>query len=322
MNRLSPLVLLVTILFISCEKEELPITAHSAGSAITSTVNMNVDYRYQIFFDLETNTAVGQCLKTSWDLGFETAADGIHIVLNAAKYMMSLNTGDTSFVSVTDTSGFSSGKTWDAPSGNLDSTAIGNWTVPLNTYIIDRGYSETGQHQGFRKVRFESVTTTNFTVRLANLNGSGEVVMTVPKDTACNFTFLSFSNGGQIVTVEPPKRDWDLMFTQFIHEFHDPTSTYLVTGCLLNRYNTHAVRDTIVEFTAIDFQSLENYTLSESINTIGYDWKTFNGTSYITDPAISYIILDQHAYYYKLHFIDFYDQSGVKGNPKWEFQRL
>lgn len=322
MKDITCLAIISGLLFCSCDKEELPAVAHAAGADLTATVDMNNDYRYQIYFDLATNTVVGQVPKTSWDLGFDTDANGSSIIVNSSKAMYAYNTGDTAFVSLTDTSGFTAGKMWDAISGNLDSTAIGNWTVNHHTYIIDRGYSETGQHQGFRKVRFESVSTTEFVVRFANMNGSNEVVMTVPKDSTYNFTFLSFSNGGQLVSVEPPKRDWDLVFTQYIHIFFNPTEPYLVTGCLLNRYNTSAILDSTVEYTDITFASAGTYTLSPLINTIGYDWKAWNGTTYVTYPEMNYIILDQHGYYYKLHFVDFYNANGVKGNPKWEFQHL
>lgn len=306
----------------SCDKEELPALAHAAGSDLSATVDMNADYRYQIYYDLETNTVVGQVPKTAWDLGFETDANGFHVIVNSAKAMYAFNTGDTAFVSLTDTSGFAAGKMWDAISGNLDSTAIRNWTTDHHTYIVDRGYSETGQHQGFRKVRFENVNASEYTVRFANMNGTGEVMMSVPKDSAYNFTFLSFANGGQLVNVEPPKRDWDLVFTQYIHIFFNPTEPYLVTGCLLNRFNTTAVLDSTTDYADISFSSLGNYTLIPAINVIGYDWKAWNGTAYITYPEMVYIIHDQHGYYYKLHFVDFYNASGVKGNPRWDYQRL
>lgn len=314
--------LLLTVLFTSCEKEELPVGAHDAGATLTATVDMNSDYRYQIYYDLATNTVVGQVPKTAWDLGFETSANGSKVIVNSSKAMYACNTGDTAFTALTDTSGFAAGKRWDAVSGNLDSTAVGDWTTSRNTYIIDRGYSHTGQHQGFRKVRFESVNTNEYAVRFANMNGTGEVFMTIPKDSAYNFTFLSLANGGAVVNVEPPKRDWDLVFTQYIHVFYNPTEPYLVTGCLLNRYNTTAILDSSTAYAAIGFSSVGSYNLSRMINVIGYDWKAWNGSSYITYPSMVYVILDQHGYYYKLHFVDFYNQSGIKGNPKWEFQRL
>ena len=77
-------------------------------------------------------------------------------------------------------------------------------------------------------------------------------------------------------------------------------------------------------FSNITYEFAELQTLSENINTIGYRWKEFNfsTSSYIIFPQMNYIIKDSEGFYYKLHFIDFYDISGNKGNPKWEFQRL
>ncbi|HET8962741.1 MAG TPA: hypothetical protein VFM99_02505, partial [Chitinophagales bacterium] len=46
------------LLFSSCEKEELPITPHDPGDIITTSVNMDASYKWQIYFDLKTNTIV------------------------------------------------------------------------------------------------------------------------------------------------------------------------------------------------------------------------------------------------------------------------
>ncbi|TND09811.1 MAG: hypothetical protein FD123_935 [Bacteroidetes bacterium] len=312
----------VLLLLASCEKAELPVPAHDPGTVITNTVNMEINYKWQIYFDLGTNSVVGQNLKSNWDLGFETSANGFHVVLNSAKAMYALNSGDTVFAQVTDTAGFAFGKRWDEASGNFDSTAVGDWTTVRPVYIIDRGYNENGQHQGFRKLRIESGDAVSYTIRFAAMNGSGETVLTVPKDSAYNFTFVSMSGSGQIVQAEPPKADWDIVFTQFTHIFYNPTTPYLVTGCLLNRHTTAAARDSTRDFSEITLGDTGNYVFSGAINTVGYDWKSFSGSTYVTHPEKNFIIRDREGFYYKLHFIDFYDQAGNKGNPKWEFQRL
>lgn len=315
-------ILISAFAFVSCKKGELPVPKHDSGAVYTSTVDISSNYKYQVYFDLKTNSVVGQNLKTAWDLGFEATATGNRIILNGSKAMYAYNTGITDFASVTDTSGFAANKSWDAPSGNLDSTAIGDWIGANTVYIIDRGYSETGDHQGFRKIVFETVSSTEYKVKFANLNGSGLTELTIIKDDTYNFAFLSFTSSS-VVMVEPPKADWDLVFTQYIHVFYEPElTTYLVTGCLLNHYNTVSSKDVTTPFTDISFASLGNYTLTNAINTIGYDWKVFDGSTYTVDPAKNYIIRDSEGFHYKLHFIDFYNQSGVKGNPKWEFQEL
>ncbi len=310
------------MVFFSCKKEELPVPKHEAGDVITASVNMDVSYKWQIYYDLNTNTVVGQNLKTAWDLAFETNANGFHVVLNSSKVMFAYNTNIVNFSTVTDTIGFAVNKKWDAPTGNLDSTAIGDWRNSNFVYIIDRGYNELGVHQGFRKIQFLSVDATKFLVRFAQLNGTGDVTLEINKDDKYNFTFLSFTTSNTLI-IEPPKATWDLVFTQYTHIFYDPQPTpYLVTGCLLNRYNTTAIMDSLIPFASIQFSDAQNYILSANINTIGYNWKTFTGGVFITHPHMTYVIKDSKGYYYKLHFIDFYDQLGNKGNPKWEYQKL
>lgn len=309
-------------LLFSCKKEELPVPTHDPGNVTTATVNMESNYKWQLFYDLKTNTVVGQNLKTSWDLGFEATPSGYRIILNTSKAMFARNTGNTDFTAITDTTGFAVNKKWDEASGNLDSTAIGDWRNASNVYVLDRGYNETGVHQGFQKIQFQSVDANKYVVRFSQLNGIGDITLQIHKDSIYNLAFLSFSIGNTII-VEPPKTTWDIEFTQYTHIFYDPPVTpYLVTGCLLNRYNTTAQKDSLLIFSTINFSAIENLTFSSDINTIGYDWKIFANGTYITYPQINYIIKDSEGFYYKLHFIDFYNNSGVKGYPKWEFQQL
>lgn len=309
-------------LFISCKKDELPVPAHDPGNVITATVNMEASYKWQIYYDLKTNSVVGQNLKTAWDLGFESTSTGYRIILNTSKAMFAYNTGNTNFTAITDTIGFAANKKWDEASGNLDSTAIGDWRSTNNVYIIDRGYNELGIHEGFRKIQFQNVNAHKYEVRFSHLNGTGDITLQINKDSTYNFQFLSFDLNN-ILIVEPPKTTWDLVFTQYTHIFYEQKPTpYLVTGCLLNRYRTYAKMDSLITFTSIELQSAQTYILSSNINTIGYNWKTYTNGDFVTHPHMNYIIKDSEGFYFKLHFIDFYNSSGIKGNPKWEFQQL
>ena len=140
----------------SCEKEELPVPKHSPGNVITATVDMESNYKWQLFYSLKNNAVVSKNLKTIWDIGFETSADGYRIIINSAKFMFVSNMGNVSFNAVTDTSGFEANKKWDEASGNLDSTAIGDWRNKNNVYLISRGYDELGVHLGFKKMQIQS----------------------------------------------------------------------------------------------------------------------------------------------------------------------
>ncbi|NQX98779.1 MAG: hypothetical protein HRT73_13000 [Flavobacteriales bacterium] len=319
----SILVLVSATLF-SCEKKELPVPAHDPGDVITNSVSMNSDYRYQLFFDLETNTMVKRNLKTDWDLGFETTASGFHIILNTAKAMFSANTFQTDFSLITDTTGLIF--KWDEPSGHIDSTAIKDWRGAQNVYVIDRGYNEIGLHLGFKKVVFQSVNSIEYVVRFANLDGTNDITYQVAKDDQYNFAFLSLNSSGSIASIQPLKEDWDIVFTQYINIFYDqdPPLPYLVTGTITNRNKVEVAQVFDKDFSAITLADVANYSLSPNINTIGYDWKfyDFDTGQYAVDVNQNYIIKSTEGKYFKLHFIDFYNTSGIKGTPTFEFQEM
>ncbi|GIV35129.1 MAG: hypothetical protein KatS3mg031_2664 [Chitinophagales bacterium] len=322
-----PLCLLPVLLMLSgCLKDELPVPPHSPGEVITASVDLEPTYRWQVYYDLDRSAITDKHLKTVWDLGFETSAEGFHVILNTSKLMFACNTGNPSFAEVNDTSGFFRCRKWDEASGNPDSTAIGDWRGHKNVYLIDRGLSETGQSLGFRKIKFLEVNDRYYRIRLAHINGSEDTVIQIFKDTSYNFMFLSFDNKGQVVKAEPPKSEWDLCFTQYTHIFYDtvPVTPYLVTGCLLNRYNTVARMITSIPFQDIDFTFASSLELSDAVNTIGYDWKRydFKAGAYTVLDNRTYVIRDAEGTYFKLRFIDFYNALGQSGSPRWEYQRL
>lgn len=314
----------LSLLLGSCEKKELPVPKHVPGNTIAATVDLDPTYKWQVYYSLKDNKEVGRNLKTAWDLGFETTPGGYHVILNMSKSMFALNTRKTDFVAVTfaDTSGFYEHRQWDAPNGDLDSTAICDWRSKQNVYIVDLGYNELGQPLGFKKIQILTVNDSIYTFRTGDLSSTALTTISLKKDSIYNFCYTSLSTGLAVTGIEPPKTDWDVVFTQYTHIFYDPFTPYLVTGCLLNRYKTKANEDTLLSFDNISSGNVNIKDFSDAIDVIGYDWKTFTGSKYVTNSRINYIIRDQSGQDYKLHFIDFYSTSGVKGSPKWEYQRL
>jgi hypothetical protein len=306
-------------------RDELPVKAHESGNVTTASVDMDATYKYQVYYDLRTNTVVGRNEKTIWDIGLETTADGYHIVMNGAKAMYAMATSKTNFTDVTtaDTAGFAARSKWDAFNGSMDSTAIGDWRTNKPVYIVDRGYDGAGKHQGWAKLQMLAVTDSSYIIRFASVNGADEATIVVKKDSAYNLAFVSFATKAQVM-VEPVKHSWDIVFSQYTFVFYDmdPPTPYLVTGCLLNRYKTTAYMDTLTSFNEINYGNVATDRLVDDIGVIGYDWKVFNGTKYTVRAKNNYIIRDADGLLYKLHFTAFYNAAGVKGNPQWEFQQL
>ncbi|MBI35493.1 MAG: hypothetical protein CMP67_09045 [Flavobacteriales bacterium] len=328
----------ITLLFISffifsCEKEEQPIERQKkTGEQITASVFLDSDYKYQIFYDLESNKEVAKNITTEWDIGFECGDEGYHIKLNASKGMQVWCSGETSFSAVESYSGAE--WTWDNPNGSIDSTAIGEWgqkngedIISNNqVFVLDMGYNSEGYSQGYKKMKILGLSDNRYQVKIADLSGENEFTKFISKDNDYNFVFLSFENQGAIVSIEPPKDDWDLVFTKYTHTFQSEgvPIPYGVTGILLNPSRISVHRDTIFGFENINRDAAQTLEYSFNHNVIGYDWKTYDyeSGSYIIHPEKNFVIKDKSGFYYKFHVIDFYNDSGQKGNIKFEFMLL
>ena len=330
MRFLATFIILLFILT-SCFEEDTIVPPHDPGDLTIGEVELTETYKYQVFYDFETNSTIAQNLISEWDLGFETSDSGWHVILNTSKMMLAGNTGKTNFEDVNDKGEIA--MNYDQSDGNLDSTAIGNWyelteEIPGSkefVYVVDRGTDEDFNMVGEKKVTFNFEDENTYSVRFANLDGSGDQTMVIPKDTSVNFVCFSFEKG--IVDIEPNKDNWDLQFgkysTLLFTDVGDPYP-YLVTGVLLNPYKTVAALDTINQFDEINFEIAEQQRLVKQRDIIGYEWKEydFDNEMYTVDPEKIYILKNRIGFYYKLRFIDYYNSTGERGFPTFEFLRL
>lgn len=316
-------VLTVIIFFFSCEKKELPAPKYNRGDVLLAQVNMTSNYKNQIWFSLSENMIISTNYKTDWDIAFESSAGGNRVILNSALGMRSYKTNYTQLSEVTDTTGLGAREIIDSPTGNLDSTAIDNWYANNTVYIINRGYSETGQLLGFYKLRIVSVSASTFTIEYANIFGTQTYQAIINKSDQYNTNAYSFTTHQQI-NIEPLKTNYDLCFTQYTHVFHEPFQYYQVTGVLSNMYNTRVIKISDKPFSEITMSDTLNRVFTHHKNSIGYDWKEFdlNSNLFTVNPNISYIINDSKGFYYKLHFVDFYNSQGIKGYPTFEFKKM
>ena len=129
------------------------------------------------------------------------------------------------------------------------------------------------------------------------------------------------------MNIEPAKNSWDLVFTQYTHLFTNNTETpaYLVTGILTNYLNNVMVAiDSTTLFDEINLDLISSYNFSNDQDGIGYNWKRYDleNQVYTVNSEITYIIKDLSNRYFKMHFIDFYNDLGEKGYPKFEIQEL
>lgn len=302
----------------SCLKEDNPANKPDPGEAVTLSVAMGADYRYQIWFDLGTESIVKTALKTDWDWALGSTAEN-DIYLNAAKFMMAAKT-PLPFDAVNSTTNLTFRA--DDNSGNPDSLAFAQWQ-PGDVYVIDLGFTPTGTALGYIKVELIALTSGVLTFRYGPLDGSSVYTGQISQKSTYNKVAYSFASHQQLYA-EPPIADWDLAFTQYTYIFYEPDYTpYLVTGVLNNTGVAVAV-DKNKSFASITINDVAGYTFSNAQDGVGYDWKTydFDLSTFTISVSTNYIIKDAEGVYYKLHFIDFYDSNGIKGTPKFELQRL
>ena len=312
---------MIAVLLSSCLKEELPIPKREAGELTVGEVSMGANYEYQIYFDFSANQMTGNISKNIWDLGFETGDEGSHVITNTSRNMMVYTTDKTNLSDISSEVQYTNDPKFDNANGNLDSTGIGNWEDGF-VRIINMGYSSTGNELGFYKLKIHEVTPTTYTFEFANVESTTSSTRTILKREGYNFTYYSMISDLE-EDVSPKTQDWDIVFTQYIHQFYEPVVTpYLVTGCISNRIETKVGLVTEVDFDAIDLAYAEGVELSENTNTIGFSWKTLVGEGYEINTEMTYVIQDYEGIYYKMRFIDFYSETGEKGNPVWEFVEL
>ena len=305
----------------SCFKDDDPVTLPAQGSVENFQISMGKTYHRQEYFDLGTRDTLGS-EHAAWDLCFESSEAGWHVWINGGNFALAAVTDTQDFDAVKDTIGAM--WKWDESSWNADSTAIGDWRNDRFVYIIDRGAGKSVDER-FKKIIFQSVDETMYEIEYSNLDGSIKNTFDVPKKAQNIYVYFTFDNGGSMLDIEPDLQHWDLLFTRYRYIFYDqhPPLPYLVNGVLINPEVSVAV-DSSMTFSSIDYQKVVNLNYTNARDIIGWKWKSYDFTNqaYVVRSHINYIIRDIEGYYWKLHFIDFYNFQGEPGYPQFEFQRL
>lgn len=318
----SLIVAALALLWTGCLKDEIPVPAPPPGTATQGQACIGVDYSGQVWYDISSNTVVRSNSKMDWDLAFEGGADGWHVRLNGARFMRAVEKADGDISQPVDTNGFAPLWRVDHNSGSLDSTAIRDWRDGLPVYAIDLGYNTLGLRMGVRQLRILSVDATGYTFQVAGMNGTGLQEYTVAKDPQRSWTHFRISSG-QAVTISPPQGAYDLVFTQYTHQFYDPHIAYLVTGAV-NGYSGCRVARVTGDFAAVTLADTLMHPFSSAEDGVGYEWKEydFDTDLYVLYPDRIFIVQDAEGAYHKLHFTGFYNENGERGCPKFEVQPL
>lgn len=329
MRNLIPLTMLA-LCCTACFEEDDMVMPHDQGDLEVGVAEMGFYYGRQVYYDLHQNREVASNAVTEWDLRFESAGGGWTIRLNSSKFMLAGTTGDTVFSDIPVKEEMD--MTFDHSGGYPDSTAIGTWyslagdsAISMRqVYLVDRGSDEKSRPLGIRKVQFD-ISGSDYVIRFADPAGNPGTTRLIRRDPEQQWIYFSFEAG--ISEIAPHAGQWSLLFTRYttmLQTNEGEDYPYIVTGVLLNTAGVAACPDTIHDFGLLALPDTLDLELSTRADVIGYDWKyyDFDAGIYTIVPGSAYVIRDRDGFYYKLRFIDFYNDTGEKGYPRFEFVRM
>lgn len=354
MNKLTKIITLLcfTAAVTACKKDEDPIVVVPPSDGSTLTLKgligseAGASAGNSVFVDFSTDKQVSAA-RASWDLGFYSGTD-FRVIINhtAGATAIALNKTDLTTVTAADTTALVSSATLALGQGaggfSTIDPVVGNTAAYLagtviktisatdadnKVYIVNRGTAGFTENRGWQKIRVIR-NGNGYTLQYAKINETTFKTLTIAKDAAYNFKYVSFVNGA--VNVEPEKASWDMEWTLSTYEA-SPTIPYTFSDFVLINfvggvtaaeviYSGTAANNT-VSYTDFKEANLTGITFLGNREVIAGNWRITSGTPIGVKTDRFYLIKDSAGNIYKLKFISFHpNDSGVRGNPVIEYK--
>ena len=314
----------IFIFFSSCEKKEMPITLPAKGDGSMLQVDMGENYEYQFYINLDLGKVVHATKNNLYHLAFQSGGNQKAVLTNSGQGMAVYNTGKSDFAAVGFNDTLIAYENWkyDAPSNDIDSSAIGNWNTESQVYLIKLGKTNAR----VRKFQIKYVDAFQYIIHVGDLNSSIGTDIIILKNKDQVFTYFSFDFLTTVTDVEPASNvKWDFVFTLYNKTFYDqnPALPYVVNGVLFHPATLGTVDSNSI-YNAINKDFASSRSLVSKKDLIGYSWKNYDRDQnlYTMNNRYNFIIQNGDGRFYKLRFIDFYSATGIKGSPKFEYKLL
>lgn len=275
-----------------------------AQGQIFDVVSIGSGYTNQTFYSMP-NGEISSVTNTDWDLAFQISGFEASILINGKNnvrlFKSGLDVNSWSAVTANDTIGmlnssnelFNQDTSWWAGAFNITNDPSNQFDLGWGVYdfathvvVGDSLYFLQMPNGDIKKVWIQALQNGIYNFAYADVDGSNEVNASLDKldFPGKNFGYYSITNNTTIDR-EPNKYTWDLAFMQYMAT---TPFIYKVTGVLAN--------DSVTTFKAypVDVNTVTPWGVSFSnyINTIGYDWKSydFNLNAWsIEDSTVFYV---------------------------------
>ena len=292
------------------------ILFYFSPQAQTVQISMGNNYANQIFYSMQ-NGEIKNIRNDNWDLAFTTDQYASTIRTNDGKgvELYTYHLGDTSDwqnINASIMNNLSSGMYNSEISwydGAFENNSLGHpdygWGVynMINHNVTgDSLYIIKTINGNWKKIWIQELTTAGeYIFKFANLDGSNEITQSILKTNYTDKNFIYFSiDQNTIIDREPISSEWDITFTKYISPVQ--AMPYPVTGVLTNN-NTEVAKATGVT-DPLTYFDYSNHNFNSEINSIGYDWKSYQG-SFVVDANRCYFIKDKIENIWRLVFNSF-----------------
>lgn len=290
----------------------------NAQSIIVDSVSLGTGYANRSFYSL-SNGEVLNSSNLSWDLAFDLSNFGSSIRINDSKGLVLYNypNGDTNSWNNIDTTGivnwyrlYNTDTSWSVGAFDRNIDLNNNFDVGWGIYNMmthhitgDSIYVLPLVNGNWKKIQIIKLASGTYHFKYANIDGSDEHYVAIKKSDYPNKNFVYYSlENHSIIDLEPSKDTWEIVFTKYVTEI-SPNVFYSVTGVLQNKDVSVAKAYPISD--PLNYTQYQTHNFSHLINTIGYDWKSFNGQFFVLKDSLCYFVKDLQNQYWKMIFSKF-----------------
>ncbi|HEY1040916.1 MAG TPA: T9SS type A sorting domain-containing protein [Bacteroidia bacterium] len=302
--------------------------AFSVTTTKSQVVNdsVSIGSSNEVWYKLSDGTKTTQP-RNNWDLALETNSFGVSVLFNNiggnSVYEIA-NAGPADFLTL-DTAGlggstplYNSDTSWTEGALNQASATYGWGEYNPISHSVEGAVVFVikytgGAYKKFFIEKVDNITPGNYfySIIYSNLDNSGMDTAVVVKQTynTKNFIYYSFTNNA-IIDREPVSTEWDLLFTKYYGLTMG--QMYPLTGTLQNKGVKVAQADGISD--PANYTDYSSHPRLTAINTIGSDWKTFNGSAYTIAANRVYFVQAKDNHIYKIIMTGFTGGATGKSN--------
>ncbi|MDX9704166.1 MAG: T9SS type A sorting domain-containing protein [Weeksellaceae bacterium] len=282
-------------------------------SAQETTVSLSLEpgYSKNVYFDFETGQSESFDVA-SWDIAFMRTsaflfAERINDGLGIEVYEASDNPDDYATINPADIDNwiqlYNSDTLWEGGAFDYGSASYGWGEYNSVTHHVTGTivYVLKYADGNFKKFMIDDFYN-GYTFKYANWNTTNStwenpqtVVLPNSENQGKLFNFYSLTQN-QSVVASPDLENWDLVFQTYTTDLE---IMYPVIGALQNP------NVTVAKSTNTKVNSIDESEYKEEINTVGYDWKQFDGSGYIVDSDTYYFLKYNNGKVFRFHFISF-----------------